>query len=89
MTQLSDNFMLDMLSKVQPLQIEVVKTGRTVHLDAHYHEHGWYDNGHAIDIDFYVFDEGGLSQTFEFNSSDTQEQVEAVFTSLVAYIHSL
>lgn len=89
MTQLSDNFMLEMLSKVQPFQVAIVKTGRSVHLDAHYHERDWDTPDHSIDIDFYVFEHNEIVKTFEFNSSETEEQLDAVLASVAAYAHSL
>lgn len=87
MAQLSDNYMLDVLSKVQPFQAEIIKTGRSAHLDVHYHEFGSFE--HSIDFDFYVFENTDLVKTFEFNSSETSEEVEAVLISLVAYVNSL
>lgn len=89
MTQLSDNFMLDMLSKVQPFQPEIIKTGRSAHLDAHYHEHEWFTPDHSIDFDLYVFENNELIKSFEFNSRYTEEEIEAVLTSLKAYVNSL
>ena len=89
MKYLSDKFMLDMLSRVQPYQAEILKTGRSAHVDAHYHVHEWDTPDHVIDFDFYVFEDTTLVKSFEFNTGDTEEQIEAVFASLVAYVHSL
>lgn len=87
---LSDEFMLGILAKIQPFQAEVLKTGKSAHLDAHYHFHDWCtEQDHTIDIDFYVFEGHSLLKTFEFSAGDTEEQAEAVFASLVAYVHSL
>ena len=87
---LSDEFMLGILAKIQPFQAEIIKTGKSVHLDAHYHSHDWCaEQDHTIDIDFYVFEGNCLSKTFEFSAGETEEQTEAVVTSLVAYVHSL
>jgi len=89
MTQLSDNYMLEMLSKVQPYQADIVKTGRSAHLDVHYHEHDWDTPDHSISFDLYVFEHNSLVKTFEFNSADTEEELEAILASVIAYAHSL
>lgn len=89
MTHLSDKFMLDMLSKVQPLQAEILKTGRSAHLDSHYHEYEWDQPGHDIEFEMYVFEDNSLVKTFDFNARDTEEEVEAVFASLAAYVNSI
>lgn len=87
MTHLSDNYMLDMLSKVQPFQAEIIKTGRSAHVDAHVHED--FDGDNHICFDVTVFESNTLVESFDFNSLDTEEQCEAVFSALVAYVHSL
>lgn len=89
MTQLSDNFMLEMLSKIQPFLIDILKTGRSSHLDCHYHEHMWTDPDHSIDFEVFVFEGHEIVESFEFNSLKTKEQIEATFASMAAYVHSL
>lgn len=89
MKYLSDKFMLDMLSRVQPYQAEILKTGRSAHIDAHVHEDFWDPSDTHISFDVTVFEDNTLVKNFEFSSGDTEEQIEAVFASLVAYVHSL
>jgi hypothetical protein len=89
MTHLSDNFMLETLAKVQPLQLEIYKHLLGAHLDAHVHENIFDAEEHSLDFDLYVFDGHGLLKMFEFNSGDTEEEVLAELTRLTAYVHSL
>lgn len=89
MTLLSDEFMLDILSKVQPLQADILKSGRSAHIDAHVHEGFWDPSDTHISFDVTVFEDTTLVKIFEFSSRDTEEEVQAVFVSLVAYVHSL
>ena len=89
MKHLSDEFMLDVLSKVQPYQADVLKSGRSIHIDASVHEDIWAPGETHIDFDVNVFEDHSIVNSFDFSSSETEEQVEAVFASLVAYVHSL
>ena len=89
MTHLSDNFMLETLAKVQPLQLEIYKHLLGAHLDAHVHDDIFNTGEHSLDFDLYVFDGHELVKTFEFSSGDTEEEVLAELTRLTAYVHSL
>lgn len=89
MKSLSDAFMLDMLSKVQPYQGKVLATGRSAHIDGHYHDHLPFDMPPTIDFDFIVFEDNAIVKSFDFNASETQEEVEALFACLVAYVNAL
>ena len=89
MTFLSDEFMLDILSKVQPLQADILKSGRSAHIDASVHEAFWDPSDKHISFDVTVFQGNTLVENFEFSSVDTEEKVQAVLVSLVAYVHSL
>ena len=91
MRHLSDKFMLDMLKKVQPYQSKIYATGRSAHLDAHVHENIWEEDmdDHHLNFDLIVFEGTSLVKSFEFNSSDTEAEVEAVLTMLDAYSKSL
>ena len=89
MKHISDEFMLDMLSKVQPLQSDILKSGRSAHLDAHVHKGLWDPSDTHISFDVIVFEGNTLVKNFEFSSCDTEEEVEAVLASFVAYVHAL
>lgn len=89
MKHISDEFMLDMLSKVQPYQADVLKSGRSIHIDASVHEDIWEPEKTHIDFDVNIFEGHHIVNSFDFSSSETEEQVEAVLASLVAYVHSL
>lgn len=89
MTHLSDTFMLDMLAKVQPIQAEILKSGRSAHVDAHVHEDIDDYGKHHIDIDVTIFDGNTLVKSFDFSSLDSEEQCEAELSALVAYVHTL
>lgn len=89
MKYLSNAFMLDMLSKVQPYQGKVLATGRSAHIDGHYHEPFLDDDPGTIGFDFSVFESNTLVKSFEFSATDTEEQVEAVLATLVAYVNTL
>lgn len=81
--------MLDMLAKVQPIQAEILKSGRSAHVDAHVHEDIDDYGKHHIDIDVTIFEGHSIVNSFDFSSNETEEQVEAVLASLVAYVHTL
>lgn len=89
MKHISDEFMLDMLSKVQPYQADILKSGRSAHIDASVHEDIWDTGETHIDFGVTIFEGHHIVNSFDFCSSDTEEQVEAVFASLVAYVHTL
>ena len=89
MTFLSDEFMLDILSKVQPLQADILKSGRSAHIDASVHDCFWDPSDTHISFDVTVFRGNTLVENFEFSSVDTEEKVKAVLVSLVAYVNSL
>lgn len=89
MTHLSDNFMLDTLAKVQPIQFEIYKHLLGAHLDTYVHE-GIFDAGdHSLSFDLYVFDGHDIVETFEFSPNDTEEEVLAELTRLVSYANTL
>ena len=89
MKHISDEFMLDMLSNVQPYQADILKSGRSAHIDASVHEDILEPEKTHIDFDVTIFEGHSIVNSFDFSSNETEEQVEAVFASLVAYVHTL
>lgn len=86
---LSDETMLAMLAKVQPLQAEIVKTGHSAHIDASVHEDIWDETSTHISFDVFIYSGHSLIASFCFSSNDTEEQLEATYASLVAFVHTL
>ena len=78
---LPDSVMLETLAKVQPMQIEIVKTGRSAHLDCGVHS----GDGH-ISFDLTVFEELEIVRQFEFSSIWTSGELEEELTCLEAYV---
>lgn len=86
---LSDSIMLEMLAKVQPLQAEILKTGRSAHVDAGVHEPIFGDGASHISFGVTIFEENDIVRDFDFSSSDTQEELEAEYVSLKAYVNRI
>lgn len=89
MMYLSDETMLAMLAKVQPLQAEIIKTGHSAHIDASVHEDIWDATSTHISIDVCIFYGHSLVGSFCFSPNDTEEQLEATYASLAAFVHTL
>lgn len=88
MNYLSDEFVLGMLAKVQPLQADVLKAGYTCHVDAGIHESPWTaDHGKTyISLDFSIFLGGGEIEEFDFTAYYSEDELEAEFARLKAFI---
>ena len=89
MKNLSDETMLEMLTRVQAHQVEILKTGHSAHLDASVHEDIWESGKTHIDFSVYIYDGNSLIREFDFNSLDSQEELDATYAMFVAYIKSL
>ncbi len=87
MNYLSDEFMLDLLAKVQPFQAEILKTGHSAHIDAGVHNNLW-DANHGSHINFSVdiFYENSIIESFDFSSADSADELNAEFMRLQAFI---
>lgn len=89
MKHLSNEFMLDMLAKIQPLQAEALKRDKAFHIDASVHDDiGDYGSTH-ICIDVTIFDSNSIIGSFYFNATDTAEEVDAQFAALLAFHNTL
>lgn len=73
--------MLETLAKVQPMQLEIVKTGRSAHLDCGVNSR----NGH-ISFDLTVFEELEIVRQFEFSSIGNAGDLEEEMACLQAYV---
>lgn len=89
MMYISDETMLAMLAKVQPLQAEIVKTGHSAHIDASVHEDIWDETSTHISFDVFIYSGHSLIASFCFSSNDTEEQLDATYASLVAFVHTM
>lgn len=85
---LSDSIMLEMLKKVQPLQVEILKTGRTCHVDAGVGYSSLYDKSH-IGFEVVIFEELDLVKDYDFSSVVTEEELNAEFACLQAYVNRI
>ena len=88
MQYISNEKMLDMLKKIQPLQVAVLKSGRTAHLDASIHEDYAGKDPH-IGISFTVFEGYEIVKDFDFFYNLSAGELETVYASLVAYVETL
>ena len=82
----TDAVMLDLLKKVQELQIEIVATGRTAHLDASTHETLFSYGETHISFDMTVFEEHQIVESFEFDATDDDNELEYEFRRLSLYV---
>lgn len=81
--------MLEMLAKVQQQQIEILKTGRSCHVDASVSEHYYNDTGEHISFDVTIFEQNELVRSFDFYHNMTQEELDAEYGCLVAYVNRI
>lgn len=87
MIKTSNNAMLEMLEKVQPLQAEVIRKNYHAHLDGGmFGQHG---NEPYVSFDFTIFDETDIIFDVDFDAHDTQEMLDANLAKLKAFINSL
>lgn len=90
LSYLSNEFMLETLKKVQPIQIQLLQSGVSAHLDAGVSPNRYSeDNGTHIDFSIDIFVENNLEKSFDFSPLDTEEEVNATVSSLQAYAKSL
>ena len=81
--------MLETLAKVQPLQAEILKSGRSCHVAGGVSvDHRWWvvDKGTHINFDLTVFEELELVRQFEFTADMTERELLAEVESLAAYV---
>ena len=83
---LPDSVMLETLAKVQPLQAEILKSGRSCHVDGGVSKHLWWSKGTHINFDLYVFEELEVVRQFEFAADMTERELLAEVESLAAYV---
>lgn len=86
---LPNSIMLEMLKKVQNLQSEIIISGRSCHLDAGVHEDLFFEGGTHISFDVTVFDENELVRQFDFSSNLNEEELNAEYQCLVAYVNRI
>lgn len=82
----SNEFMLDLLKKVQPLQIEALKRGYSAHIDTGISD---WDDVDRIHFDCTIFEGTDIRERYEFHYTDTEEQLEATLAKLRADINAL
>ena len=75
----SNQFMLNLLSQVQPLQANILETGHSAHLDADaFNDH--------ISFDLTIFHDNAIVESFEFSALDSEEELFAELQKLQAFI---
>ncbi len=83
----SNEFMLDLLKRVQPMQIEVLKKGYSAHIDTGINS--YWDDKARLSFDFTIFEGTDIAEQYEFHYLDTEEQLEATLAKLRADINAL
>ena len=78
--------MLDLLKRVQPMQIEALKKGYAVYLDTGI---SLYWDIPRVYFDLTIFDGTDIKDQYEFYFNDTEEQLEATLAKLRADINAL
>lgn len=87
MAHRTNEFMLNLLKDVQPLQIEAVKKGYSAHLDINTTDI-WDDGPHDY-FDLTIFDGNEIIDRYDFSHLDTEEQLQAQLAKLRADINAL
>lgn len=82
----SNEFMLDLLKRVQPMQIEVLKRGYSAHLDTGISS--LWDEARVY-FDLTIFEGTDITERYDFHYGDTEEQLEATLAKLRADINAL
>ena len=83
---LPDSVMLETLAKVQPLQAEILNSGRSCHVDGSVCKQFFWNKGTHINFDLTVFEELELVRQFEFTADMTERELLAEVESLAAYV---
>lgn len=76
--------MLETLKKVQPFQVEIIKSGRHCHLDGGMYRDGFF--GDHVGFDITVFECSEIVRQFEFSADMTRAELDAEIASLAAYV---
>ena len=79
-------FMINLLSKVQPLQREALEKGFAADIDTHISDFLQGEERNCIYVDFYILE---ADIHYEFHYLDTEEQSEAKLAMLRADINAL
>lgn len=82
----SNEFMLNLLKRVQPMQIEALKKGFAADIDTHISDFLQGEERNCIYVDFYILE---ADIHYEFHYGDTEEQLEATLAKLRADINAL
>lgn len=85
MTYLSDSVMLDALKKVQALQLEILASGHSAHIDANVHPNSPFEHGTHISFELTIFEGNDIIRSFDFNAIDSEEVINGTCNIAVAY----
>ena len=86
----SKSVMLATLAKVQPLQAEILKTGRSCHLDAGVYQNlMWERDETHLNFELTVFEDHDIVKEFDFYSDMTEKELQAEFGCLEAYVERI
>ena len=78
--------MLDLLKRVQPMQLEATQKGYSAHLDTGI---SLYWDIPRVYFDFTIFEGTKIKNHYDFYFNDTEEQLEANLAKLRADINAL
>lgn len=85
MNYLSNDIMLDMLKKVQELQPTILLAGYSAHIDASVHPDSPFGDGTHISFELTIFEGTEIVKSFDFNSLETEDILNATYDLAVAY----
>ena len=81
--------MLETLAKVQPLQAEILNSGRSCHVDGSVCKQFFWNKGTHINFDLTVFEESEIVKQFDFSANMTQRELDAELACLEAYVERI
>lgn len=82
--------MIDLLKKAHEVQIKVAELndGHSIHIDHSSHEN-LYGGGHHMSFDVTLFDGNSLDESWTFNSSDSEDELNHIYEDMMFHINRL
>jgi len=81
----SHEVMLEILGKVQPYQVEIIRTGRHCHIDGGLYRGAIVTPDH-VGFEVTVFEDTEIVRQFEFDANMSSAELTAEIASLKAYV---
>ncbi len=82
--------MIDLLKKAHEVQIKVAELndGHSIHVDHSSHEN-LYGGGHHMSFDVTLFDGLSLEESWTFDSSDSEDELNHIYEDMMFHINRL